>query len=297
MSPVFDWLQESGQSITAGTELQAMTQEIAPSQVHRRLSRVRRSRWKTFSQTMSRGQNWFASTAKRVVSTVFRRQLVTLPLCDGGGRGPYTALVATEYGIKPVNHIVKPSLQDYRVMSRLTPGDIRLEQIIGRPDFLVDSVTAIGRAVQEMPYFGLMDALHRGLPLEQTEYCRRAELGTLDWRFASRPDKQCLQETYRRRMAEMDHGQPMLVRIYSVFDDLFTVADGNHRLALATYHQYPNVVFEVVPCFIFDSFYWWIFEQIAHSPQYHLHHEYLRKTVQSHRALVERSVPPLKVGR
>lgn len=221
-----------------------------------------------------------AAVTTAVFRAATRRELILLPARSAGRRVPHTALIETPYGIKPILRLC--TAFDYLVLSRVPLGTIGVEQIVGHPDFLIDEHTNIGAPILQMPHYDLIRSLATGRPLGTCDYLRRSEMGLLDWRPAEAESADWLTTRYHDVLRQMRDGETLIVRLCSVYADRFTVADGNHRLATAVYHDYPNVEFELVPCFLFDSFYAWIFEYIAPDPRYARHHEFLSMAKQAH---------------
>ncbi len=184
-------------------------------------------------------------------------------------------LLRTKVGIKPINKLFLSEYCDEIILE--TTSSLNTEQIVAHPDFLKDKYTLIGTKVHEWPHYELVKHLDNDMPLDSCEYVIRAKNGTLDFRKRMKVSSESLKEYSQKRNNEMKDGKTFAIRVYHVYDNVYTIADGKHALAMAYYYGYSNLRFEIIQSLVFDTYYRWIFETIKNDEDYSKHITFFRR--------------------
>jgi hypothetical protein len=195
-------------------------------------------------------------------------------------------LLSTKVGIKPINKLFLSEYCDEIILETLP--SLNIEKIVAHPDFLKDAYTLIGTTVSEWPHYELIKCIDGNLPLDTCDYVTRSRNGTLDFRKKMRVPVKSLKEYFQNRYREMKEGKTFTIKIYHVFEDIYTVADGKHSLAMAYYYNYSNLRFEVIRNLLFDTYYRWIFEQIKKTKDYSKHIDFFRRAYEVRKGEIDR---------
>lgn len=101
------------------------------------------------------------------------------------------------------------------------------------PDFLKDDFTLLECPLLESPHYHLMEVIHTGKPLSETDYMKRFTNGCLDWRRGQPMPKSfdhwyIKNNTARKKIIRGDY-KPVIV--YQQ-DNKYYIFDGKHRAAM-----------------------------------------------------------------
>lgn len=184
-----------------------------------------------------------------------------------------TALIITKVGVKPLNQIIKSDWYNEIVIIKNVIG-LEFDRLTPDPDFLKDKYTLIDKSVSEWPHYDLIRRLDTNLPLDDCEYIKRCQNGTLDFRKKMNISERRLKNKYRTSLTAMTKGEFFIVKVFLVYDNIYSVADGKHSLAMATYFNYKNIKFEVIRNTLFDTYIRWIFEKIKNDKDFTKHNDF-----------------------
>ena len=184
---------------------------------------------------------------------------------------PATMLIETKVGIKPVNQILTSDYFNDLIIK--VSENIKIDQVVAPPDFLKDSHTTIGKKVADWPHYRLMECLDKGLPLDKCDYVKRCENGTLDFRKKEKVYEGWLNSNYEKRLKEISENKTFIIKVFNIYDNIYMVADGKHRLAVAEYFDYQNLRFEIIQNGLFDTYSRWKFKKIENRINYIKHNE------------------------
>lgn len=190
-----------------------------------------------------------------------------------------TALIRTKVGIKPLNQIIKSDwLNEVTIIKNLI--DLEFDRLTPFPDFLKDKYTLIDTSVSEWPHYDLIRCLDNNLPLNDCEYIKRRENGTLDFRKKFSISKDRLRKVYQKKITAMANDEVFSVKIFLIDNDSYIVADGKHSLAMSVYFKYPNINFELIQNLAFDTYFRWIFDKIKNDKNFTRHSAFFRRAYQ-----------------
>lgn len=110
---------------------------------------------------------------------------------------------------------------------------LKPEHLFLGPDFLKDEYTLLGVNIKNSPHYSFMEALYSGKDIFSTNYVRRWENGTLDWRrpMLANKAKTLWNRSFQKRMEEIQAGVLHSVIVYQV-GARYYLYDGKHRAAL-----------------------------------------------------------------
>lgn len=199
---------------------------------------------------------------------------------------PATMLLETKVGIKPINQIITSDYFNEKIIK--ISEDIKINQIIAPPDFLKDRYTTIGKNINQWPHYKLIECLDKKLPLDACDYVKRYNNGTLDFRKKAKIFKEWLNTNYQKKLNEMKDGKTFLIKVFNIYDDIYIVADGKHRIAVAAYFNYQNLKFEIIQNTIFDTYFRWIFKKIENKKSYTKHKELFRRAYEFRKKEIDR---------
>lgn len=179
-----------------------------------------------------------------------------------------TYLYFNKYGVKCSNIIIRN--QTYKTLNSiiLPPDKLFLDV-----DFLRDEYTLCDCPLIKSPHFDLMKALVNSQSIEETEYCRRATIGTLDSRTSQNISFafiDSLHKTYKSRFKEITEDSYRPIDVYKV-GERYYIVDGKHRAALCAY------LGKAIQCNIIssdcmkDSYYAWNYEKMKNKPDLFSH--------------------------
>ncbi len=184
-------------------------------------------------------------------------------------RFSYSAIIKTKIGIKPVNQMVKSNWFNEIVIKSVT--DLEFNQLVATPDFLKDKYTLVGKNIIEWPHYELIKYLDENLPLDNCDYIKRCQNGTLDFRKKMKISKDSLKKKYLNKLNTMENNEVFSIKVYLLYDNTYIVADGKHSIAMAFYFNYSNIRFDLVQNLFFDTYFRWIFENIKNDSEYTKH--------------------------
>jgi len=202
------------------------------------------------------------------------------------GRFSCSMLVKGRVGIKPINQIVKSDYFNILVIKEVT--DLDFKQIVAPPDFLKDKYTLIGKDISEWPHYELIKYLKNDLSLGRCDYVKRIINGTLDFRKKMKISTKNLKNVYNEKLTAMEKGQIFSIKVYLVYDNIYTVADGKHVLAMAYYFNYGKLRFERIEAPIFDTYFRWIFKKIKNDKDFKKHNDFFRRACEYRKKEIDR---------
>lgn len=190
-----------------------------------------------------------------------------------------TALITTKVGVKPLNQIIKSDWYNEVVIIKNVIG-LEFDRLTPDPDFLKDKYTLIDTSVSEWPHYDLIRRLDTNLPLDDCEYIKRCQNGTLDFRKKFSISKDRLRKVYQKKITAMANGEVFSVKVCLIDNDSYIVADGKHSLAMAVYFDYPNINCELIQNIVFDTNFRWIFGKIRNDKDFTKHNDFFRRAYQ-----------------
>ncbi len=140
-------------------------------------------------------------------------------------------------------------------------------------DYLKDKYTLLGREIRQSPHYLFMKAIQNKMDLSQTDYIRRYESGTLDWRIGVPKHRsfKYYYTKYQEREKELNNRvSPVLV--YKI-DNNYYVFDGKHRAALCALNNIP-IACQLVNVELFGGSYELIKDDVEYSLHHQLHEKY-----------------------
>lgn len=200
-----------------------------------------------------------------------------------------TMVLKTNVGLKPVNKVIKSDYLNEIVLSSTT--DLRGDQIVaGGLDFLTDPLTLLGKSVHEMPHYELIKYLDKGLSLSDCDYVKRSETGTLDFRRTRAINEGRLKARFKEKLKAMDRNEVFVIRPWLIDENSYMIGDGKHSFAMATYFNYKNLRFEIIPNLFFDTYYRWVYDKISNNQEYKKHHNYFEKARDFRKKEIDRMI-------
>lgn len=197
-----------------------------------------------------------------------------------------TGIIKTKVGIKPVNQIANSDWFNEIVIKSVT--DLEFNQCVLHPDFLKDKYTSIGKNISESPHYDLIRHLDNNSPLDGCDYFKRCHNGTLDFRKKIKISEECLKKYYQKKLTAMTSGEVFSVKVFLVYNNTYMIADGKHFLAMASYHNYPNLRFDIIYNLLFDTYFRWIFEKIKKDKDFKKHNDFFRRAYEYRKAEIDR---------
>jgi len=149
---------------------------------------------------------------------------------------------------------------------------------VAPPDFLKDKYTIIGKKINEWPHYELIKCLDTHVPLDDCAYIRRYQNGTLDFPKKGRISTKQVKNVYQEKLDAIEKGEIFRIKVFTVYDNIYTIADGKHSLAMALYFNYRNLRFDIIQNPIFDTYDRWIFEKINNDKDFTKHNVFFRRT-------------------
>lgn len=186
-----------------------------------------------------------------------------------------TGLVKTGVGIKLINQIVTSNYFNDIIVEVKT--NLEFQQLLAGPDFLKDEYTLIGRNISEWPHYELIKCLDKDLPVNNCSYIKKRQNGTLDSRKKQKVSIEKLENIYQEKLDAMEKGKIFGIKVFTPYDNIYTVADGRHSLAMAFYFNYRNLRFDIIQNLTFDTYFRWIFKKIESDKDFTKHNEFFRK--------------------
>lgn len=186
-----------------------------------------------------------------------------------------TGLVKTGVGIKLINQIVTSNYFNDIIVEVKT--NLEFEQLVAPPDFLKDKYTLVGKNISEWPYYELIKCLDKDLPVNNCSYIKKRQNGTLDFRKKQKVSIKKLKNIYQEKLDAMEKGKIFRIKVFTSYDNIYTVADGKHSLAMAFYFNYRNLRFDIIQNSTFDTYFRWIFKKIESDKDFTKHNEFFRK--------------------
>lgn len=199
-----------------------------------------------------------------------------------------TKLTKMRVGIKPINQIANSDYFNEIIIKSTT--NLKFKQFIAPPDFLKDKYTLIGREISEWPHYELIKYLDNNLSLDNCDYVKKYQNGTLDFRKEGRISIKYLKKSYQKKLDAMKKGEIFSIKVYLVHDNIYTVADGKHFLAMAFYFDYHNLRFNIIQNPIFDTYFRWIFKKIKNDKDFRKHNDFFRRAYEYRKKEVDRII-------
>lgn len=173
--------------------------------------------------------NLYACSIHAVALTIFKtmRNKIKYKLYKVLGK---SKLYETSYGIKVVNPVhFRGQVFEYKEVT-VNPTELYLGC-----DALNDDYTLVGKPISQSPHFELVKLLSEDKTIDDCEYIRRKEIGTLDGRDGvalSSSEKERHYMDYARSKNSLlnnTYEQPILYKV----DGKYYIYDGKHRAAMA----------------------------------------------------------------
>lgn len=189
---------------------------------------------------------------------------------------PFTAVIKTKVGVKPINQILKSSYFEDIIIE--VNNALKFEQIIAPPDFLKDKYTIIGKSIEKWPHYELVRYLDNNLSLDNCDYIARCRNGTLDFRKRKKISIKYLKKCYREKLNAIKSNKTISISVCLAYDNTYIIADGKHSVAMALYFNYRNLRFNVLQNPIFNAYHRWIFERIKNDRDFRKHIIFFKKS-------------------
>lgn len=161
---------------------------------------------------------------------------------------------------------------DYKVEDT---KEIRPELLYLGPDFLKDKYTLLDCPVSTSPHFGLMKALNEKAVLRTTDYFRRFNKGTLDWRRSQVMPRSYnkFHNKYVKSQKEINDNKYNPVLVYYQ-NGRYYIYDGKHRAALCALMNKPVLCAVVSNSFVNTGLWHYMFSIIEKRSDYSRHNQF-----------------------
>ena len=181
----------------------------------------------------------------------------------------------TKYGLKNINMGLVAQLS--------TPYIIEQRKMLGSdlhlgPDFLADEFTLLECNITKSPHYEFVNAFLQGKKVEETEYVKRWESGTLDWR---RPMPISLsidewKKISKLRINEIRNNKYAPINVY-YYGGKYYIYDGKHRAALCSAMN-KDVLCNIIPSnYVFDYYCGYMFKRVLNNRSYRKHKDFFEK--------------------
>lgn len=176
----------------------------------------------------------------------------------------FTKLYESRVGIKYIMPIYAPTFKLGNDIFYKDACDLFLDF-----DALKDRYTLCDIPVTESPHFFLMKALQNGDNLQNTDYVKRREYGTLDYRmphYFSKHELDEYKEKFNNSKTEIESSDYRPVVVYQL-KNRYYIADGKHRAAMCALLGYRVKCTLVNEAYVSDSFHLWMCEKMKCRPE------------------------------
>ncbi len=158
-------------------------------------------------------------------------------------------------GLKAFNpQIGKDDLEKYFGQDILLSSSEKLYLL---PDFLFDDHTLLGREIGDSPHYELMQKLQKRESIQETEYIKRSNTGTIDMRPSYKFKESFYRSLWEDRMKDIENGAIKPILIVKVHGSNY-ILDGKHRAALLKLLNldYPCIVLENIDLKLYFAQLW-----------------------------------------